>query len=1472
MADQRTFTLIGEFQDGITPELEKINNAINTFKRNMMTMTTRKGGGFSDVTQSVGKLVSAQKHLKAAIEEVGAAAKAATGELKDYKHMVGKVASAHHAMNKSTNTTGQRLKRQWEGASDGVVKYRRDLQSLGRLERAERQKTNRITQGGGGGGGLFTGSRSYIPRTFSPPSFGGGGDGPRPPRRGGGGYHGGVGYDGNFSMSAFAFGMTLGQGLSQPITMAIMSGFQLGIGLMTKPFEYFGSQLGERMQDEMSDLKAAGGFFSINRMAERKFLEKGTFQEAIDFMQKNNLLMSKLAGSLPGSTQDFIEVNKRISDSIAAMVTNAPERSMALAEKIRQQETSTAYSSIGPITGPANAKGMQNAMQILMADLTKQTVLAGQGSMSGPQGAMGAYGLPQLTERMLSQQDISMAQMQRYAAIFRDPMIMRNLEKELPKITSTIANTPERFAALRGFFERVLPPELVERYRRTLLGVQETFNTSIFSPETGIFGLGRKMKDLGGAFNEFGQMIDKNNKVVTDINKQARIDLDIYQTFRDTIANIGRILAPIAENLSQFWDPLRMVGELLEKARVVTFDVLRSFEVYLKSFGDFAKGFTPAELDRFRNTGGKELRASLATIANLFNQLNVISTAEFEGIMDKLILPDLKGGEILKGLLDKFFTSNVAEQIGDFIGTLVGTVLSEVARVTGFFEKNIVGDNKLIKGLMAGFERAGGTQAFKQIFTDVFKLLFRILGNIIKILPPEAYILAGAAVFIPAAVAGLSMALGEWMTGLFVGMQRVIMTQLAKARVAILAQAKINSGILGFTGGGKKITTGMGGASKAGKGAAASRVTGVPPVVTTGMGGTAGFQAALARMAPFLAKLTVTLAAITIVGGGVESTLRQLQQIFGELGQVLMGVLGGLGDVFGVIIDMGADAVRRFLSLFGAAEDGMDNLKILFAPITLALQALSQGLIGLALLFAELRVTLARLTNDPKLKEIEKQRDKLLKSLVVERGRINAYNASMLGRVNLQKQVDKSLKELSDTTKKLTQARKDELLAFIEEAKRLDPKLKTPKKLPDPKATPYSSRVTPTPKSKEPPMRRITVEWFKKLGDDIDRGLLRIKLEFDGFIDWLTPTRDKFVNLAGSLGQTAASIYNAFVPVVEGIKQMGDDIDRALLNFLLDIESGFNNFLNWITDLPADLKDRVDRAILGLQIEIEIFFQNLTDKGGEAVAQVGGLNPKKILDWVLSLPASISFDAVLAPLKAGWDSFVAWLKSIGTDRKVIDQTKTKLQSQRAELGSAIFTSITGAIKDAVAKFKAEFAANAINIDPATGKPLNPPAKTRAYGHGGMMSLGGAISTEMRNKPVGSNLVIANDEEYIFPKKNVISAATGHIPKFSRMVGALARNQGPSSPIKYDEGMGGYVPNPGAGRPANIRYKGFPLAYTSPNGMYRQGGTSTAAAPINVTSPITINTQPGQDAEEIASIVAMKIGDAVAQARASSVFV
>lgn len=44
-------------------------------------------------------------------------------------------------------------------------------------------------------------------------------------------------------------------------------------------------------------------------------------------------------------------------------------------------------------------------------------------------------------------------------------------------------------------------------------------------------------------------------------------------------------------------------------------------------------------------------------------------------------------------------------------------------------------------------------------------------------------------------------------------------------------------------------------------------------------------------------------------------------------------------------------------------------------------------------------------------------------------------------------------------------------------------------------------------------------------------------------------------------------------------------------------------------------------------------------------------------------------------------------------------------------------------------------------------------------------------------------------------------------RLERLRNLLATNQGPSTPVKYDEEMGGFIQNQGAGRPVNIRYKG-----------------------------------------------------------------
>ena len=62
MAEDRTFVLIGEFRDGITPALGKINDSIDSLKRNLGTFGARRGG-FNDLTKSMGKVIGAHVRL-----------------------------------------------------------------------------------------------------------------------------------------------------------------------------------------------------------------------------------------------------------------------------------------------------------------------------------------------------------------------------------------------------------------------------------------------------------------------------------------------------------------------------------------------------------------------------------------------------------------------------------------------------------------------------------------------------------------------------------------------------------------------------------------------------------------------------------------------------------------------------------------------------------------------------------------------------------------------------------------------------------------------------------------------------------------------------------------------------------------------------------------------------------------------------------------------------------------------------------------------------------------------------------------------------------------------------------------------------------------------------------------------------------------------------------------------------------------
>jgi hypothetical protein len=754
MADPRTFVLIGDFQDNITPALEGINKGIAGLKRTMATMTTKRGGGFSDVTQSVGKLISSQKHLANSIKEVGDAAKVATGELKEYKQMAGKVASAHYHLARAGQQAGDKLAAGYNNAYSSLDKLdrRQKLMASANRRRQRLVSSNVLIPSRGGTGG-----------TFRSPRFASGGGGMAPPgggSRGGGG--GGMvppegrssigGGGGDFPMARFTLAFGLSEAISAPITSAITTGFQIGTDMMMRPFQYFVGAFGERVGDQLDDLKAAGALLSISKRSKNPFV--ANIDEAISLQQETNATFAKMAAQLPGVTHDYVLAGKRLSDTMARVVESDYAAARLEANKIRATEEGAKFFGGTQITGESK-KDRQEVFETLLGDLTKKATLAGIGGRTGAGGVAGAYGLPGLIERMVSQDQVSMGQFQRYASVFSDPSIADALSRNIDKINASNKNSVERTKAISKLLDEVVTPELIDKLRTSVDGIYQGLKSAFLDPDTGLFGLGRQFKDFGKRMNSFGQYVDDAGNVVTDITKAASENLSLFEILAQIFSNVGQVLGPIIDNITLLFDPMEKVASILMEARHYTGEFARSFNQYREGLKELSKQkgkeFLKDTLD---------FRASLAALNNLMKQFNIIDEAEFKKIGQDII--SIKDPTRLAGIVtemfDKLINSEVAGNIGKMVGEIIGTVLVEVSQVTGFLSNRLKGSNKLFDGLKAGFNSVNGGEAFANIFKDVFKLMFEGLKAVLKVLPLEAYILGGLMFALPLAIQTFAMA------------------------------------------------------------------------------------------------------------------------------------------------------------------------------------------------------------------------------------------------------------------------------------------------------------------------------------------------------------------------------------------------------------------------------------------------------------------------------------------------------------------------------------------------------------------------------------------------------------------------------------------------------------------------------------------------------------------------------------------
>ena len=535
---------------------------------------------------------------------------------------------------------------------------------------------------------------------------------------------------------AGAFGVTLGSTLSSYIQQGLMMGFDYGRTIIMGAFNQFGQMIGERIEDEMSDIQSAGGMYALDKKQDPSERLFANFTQARNMQELLNRELARSAAALPGATSDYVQSAKQLTDTVFATFAEDKAAFAELAVSLGGREGGTDTENITKV----------------LSKFTEQSVLLSQGSSGG-------MPLGMLLEQLVTMEQVNVDSMKRrYAQLRKNPLLANMLKDAEEAINAAGAGSAERFKAVMDALNNALPEEVVNSMRRSVDGVRESIRSAFLDPEVGLLGLGRPLSSTVKSINAFGQFIDENGRVVRNAADAAEEQTTVFKLIRDIMAGFGLPLSEIATILPQVFDPLEGLAKGLFKLREKAVEFAQMFDRYSNFFKD----------QGFEDSG---IRASLAAFTNFMADLGGITETERMANIDELFKKDIDFKTLVPRILKQILDSPIAEMFGEAIGSVMGNIISTIADImTGVL--NNAETSGLAKGFMKAWNAAGGTEAIKTIFQHIFSTMGKLLLMAVQNFPVESFVVALIALA-PAIIAGLStalaLALPQMLGALFAG-------------------------------------------------------------------------------------------------------------------------------------------------------------------------------------------------------------------------------------------------------------------------------------------------------------------------------------------------------------------------------------------------------------------------------------------------------------------------------------------------------------------------------------------------------------------------------------------------------------------------------------------------------------------------------------------------------------------------------
>jgi hypothetical protein len=1114
MSDPRTFVLIGEFKDGITPELQKINNQLASLRRSFGNLG---GKGARNASRDIGRFKGAIESLSESLKIQNQVLRSTIEPMRQYRREVGKTVGALKKLDEAG------------GRSIAIERTNKALAEQIRLMDQLRSRSGR----GGAGSGHTRPPRGEGGGGYTRPPRDGGGNGSIPPFDGGRARPpiNGTNYRGSVARDAtFAFGQTLGYQLSNTITGSIVQGFQIGVGLMVKPFQYFMDGFSERVRDESTDVQTAGAMFAI---AQRKNM--GMFQnfnQAIRAQQAINYRLAESAAALPGPTTEYVTMGKRVLDSMMTVLSKDVKGVSAFAGELG-----------------ARPGDKQDVLATLTQKFTEKAVLLGQGSTY-----RGNYGVPQLLEQLIGKENVSENMFNKFA-MYRDLPIFQSVFKDMEgEIAKTGAYSADRIRLVFQLLDEALPNEVIQAHKNTMAGFIEATKSAFLDPEVGLFGMGRKIQGMEMAMvDQYGNFIDKQGKIVGSWDEAAKEQISLYESIQKILTGFGLPLSEFATYLPKIFEPFEKLVSPLENMFKVAQGFYRNFNIYTKEFENLAKSFSDRGLkgDAVKMKKSAGARGTLLAISNLLTTFGDMSGAKFKDISTKLQDPAADIASISKDVMTAVFNSSFIEQLGFQIGLLVGGVLSTVAELLGFAKG--AGNTRIVTGLKSGFEAAGGTQAFKDIFTNFFSLVFKAVKDIFLMAPAQITALIGGALLLPSAMAGISVAIGNFIESvvdaqlsnvekfkprgktaytkpigplpapaltpsqrlagktrnagpgyLYSGVkprlgvkgflkgavgadQSLLGRSVTNAgknplkavkgipvtikNVAKGAFSAVRGGGLGAAGGGIKNLFGKGMKGLGKFGGIATAGVGIVEAIMSLLSGD-NLGTALGKGAGPVLGTIIGTALLGPIGGVIGGMVGSMEEITQPLGDAFNAIGGALSTTFGLLAQIGGDLlgmVNGFVRMLPGVSKEFDILKFIVTTLLGPFRLLELMIIGLYEGYLRIKEKFFDLNDEEKAKKNELFQQRMQKTASLELDIKQAYNKK--AREEYQKELD-LLKSKGKGGEERARIVESALKLIDAKLKEKDPKYKPPSTTP----------ATPKPSGGNAPLAKPKVGYLKKNG------------------------------------------------------------------------------------------------------------------------------------------------------------------------------------------------------------------------------------------------------------------------------------------------------------------------------------------------------------------------------------------------------